>query len=107
MNPDERTQWLERIKAAVLAVEPTATVMLYGSRARGDARPDSDWDFLILLDGKVDYAREREVRLKLYPMEWETGEVINAIVHSWEDWESEPIRWTPFRENIDREGVSI
>ena len=26
------------------------TVLLYGSRARGDARDTSDWDLLILLD---------------------------------------------------------
>ena len=30
--------------------EPTAKVMLFGSRARGDSRPDSDWDVIILLD---------------------------------------------------------
>lgn len=27
-----------------------ASLWLYGSRARGDARPDSDYDLLILLD---------------------------------------------------------
>ncbi len=39
-----------RIKAAVLAIEPEAEVLLFGSRARGDAREDSDWDVLVLLD---------------------------------------------------------
>lgn len=29
-----------------------AEVILFGSRARGDARVDSDWDILILIDGE-------------------------------------------------------
>lgn len=30
-------------------------IVLYGSEARGEARPDSDIDVLVLLDGPVDY----------------------------------------------------
>lgn len=31
------------------AARPQATIILFGSRARGDARPDSDVDFLVVL----------------------------------------------------------
>lgn len=33
-------------------------VVLYGSEVRGDARPDSDIDVLVLLDGPIDYAQD-------------------------------------------------
>lgn len=46
---------LSKVKEAVLKLEPSAEVILYGSRSRDDYRDYSDWDFLILLDGKVRY----------------------------------------------------
>ena len=107
MNPDERTAWLERIKAAVLAVEPTATVMLYGSRARGDARPDSDWDFLILVDGPVDYKRRQRLWDNLFSVELESGEMISSVVHNRQEWTTKPIIWTPFFKNVEREGMPL
>jgi predicted nucleotidyltransferase len=38
-------QAAERLHAA----RPQATIILFGSQARGDARPDSDVDFLVVL----------------------------------------------------------
>ena len=37
-------QILKMIGDSVHTVDPTAEVILFGSRARGDARKDSDWD---------------------------------------------------------------
>ena len=47
----KREELLERVKQTIHEIEPDADIILYGSRARGDAHPESDWDFLILLPG--------------------------------------------------------
>jgi len=44
-------------EAAAIYGDRLQAVMLVGSRARGDARPDSDWDFLVFLDA-CDYDLE-------------------------------------------------
>ena len=47
----ERQQVIENIKKVAQRVLPKGSMLyLYGSRARGDNRPDSDWDMLLLLD---------------------------------------------------------
>jgi predicted nucleotidyltransferase len=41
---------LEAVTAALAGVEPRpGRVLLFGSRARGDARPDSDFDLLVVM----------------------------------------------------------
>lgn len=44
---------LDRIKSIVLDKDTLAKVYLYGSRARGTMKSDSDWDLLILLNIRV------------------------------------------------------
>lgn len=39
--------------ASVVAYFDPVMVILFGSRARGDARPDSDYDLLVVLDDEV------------------------------------------------------
>ena len=48
-----RVELLKQIKARLAAAykDRLRGVVLYGSVARGDARPDSDIDVLVLLDG--------------------------------------------------------
>ena len=66
-------------------VEAEADIILYGSRSRHEAGPESDWDFLILVHGPVGDARADAIRHRLYEIEWESGEVLCAIVRSRED----------------------
>ena len=97
----------QRAKEAILSVEPLAEVILYGSRARGDYTQFSDWDFLVLLDGEVDQQRTDRVRHQLHEIEWDTGEVLCALVRSREMWNRPQYQVMPLSKNIMLEGVTL
>ena len=94
------------IKQRVSELDPTAEVILYGSRARGDDNFDSDWDILILIENRSDIAIERKYRNKLYDLELETGESFSVFVYSKHDWHKRQYI-TPFYKNVSREGLQI
>ena len=59
-----------------------STLLLYGSRARCDNRPDSDWDLLILLDKPSLSFRDYDYGYPFSELGCETSEEINAQVYS-------------------------
>lgn len=99
--------FLRRIRNTLHNIEPTARIILYGSRARGDAHPDSDWDLLILLDGPVHCHRAAAMHHRLYQLELETDTVLSALVLSQEKWDSPLARAMPFHANVVREGLEL
>jgi hypothetical protein len=48
---------LKRCRAAIESIDSSAEIILYGSRARCEAKPESDYDLLILTDGEVTLKR--------------------------------------------------
>jgi predicted nucleotidyltransferase len=103
----KRTELIEQIRSAVHEVEPGADIILYGSRSRGDARSESDWDFLILVDGPITDDRTDHIRHRLYEIEWESGEVISSIVRGREEWNSDFYQAVPFHQRVQREGMRL
>lgn len=103
----DREQLLEQVKQTILEIEPNANVIIYGSRTHGKAGPESDWDFLVLLDGGVDQERIDAIRHRLYNIEWECGEVLSCIVRSRKEWNSPLYKAMPFHENVEREGIVL
>ena len=103
----QRAELLERVKQTVHEVEPEAEIVLYGSRARGDAHAESDWDFLILLDGVVNDARTDAIRQRLYDIEWDCGEVLCSVVRSRQEWGSSVYQVTPFAKILREQGIRV
>jgi predicted nucleotidyltransferase len=57
---------LEAVTAALAGVQPRpGRVLLFGSRARGNARPDSDLDLLVVLPQATLTPQERQQALRL------------------------------------------
>lgn len=103
----EKEMLLTRVKEAVQELEPSAKIILYGSRSRGDAAAESDWDFVILVDGQVNDKRVDTIRHRLYELEWEYEEVLSSVICSREDWESPRFQVMPFHQNVEQDGILL
>ena len=102
----KRPDILHHIAEAMRNIAPIAQTIVYGSEARGDARPDSDIDLLILLDDQEELTPERELELRrpLSELEAQTGVAINALVVLRRVWEQ---LISPFTINVTREGIAL
>jgi predicted nucleotidyltransferase len=98
---------LRRCKEAIRQVVPDADVILYGSRARGDATEYSDYDILILINGDAELPLEQKIRSNVYPLELDSGAVLTLFVYSRKQWDTPLYRAMPFHENVDRDGVLL
>lgn len=107
-EPDKYNYVINCIKKKANEILPSgSSVILFGSRARGDARIDSDWDLLILIPGpqKISWETKWEYSLPFDDMGLEINEEINPIVYSFEEWKTKTFLLLYY--NIREEGIKI
>jgi predicted nucleotidyltransferase len=117
---DEAKKLIEKLPDTVIAVEKTILdrfkallakrvnvykLVLFGSRARGDAEPSSDMDVLVILDGMptdkdIDYVSDCA-----WEAGFEYGIVVVPVVYTKSEWETSPERYSLLALAVEKEGV--
>jgi predicted nucleotidyltransferase len=105
----------DRVRAAVAAYRAKVAgrfggrmreIRLFGSYARGEARPDSDVDVLVVVDGLT---REewREASGMAYDVLLDSGVCISSLTCSLAEWQTLRARERRIALDIEREGIPL
>jgi predicted nucleotidyltransferase len=106
MLRSEEQEVLKRFKAEVKKVfgERLDRVVLFGSRSRGDADPDSDFDLLVTVQS-LDQADQKRVFDIAADLSLEYGTVLAVLVVPTNDFTED--RYFYLYENIQKEGQVV
>ena len=102
-----KTNILSQIKQLGKQVLPQGShLLLYGSRARGDNRADSDWDLLVLLNRPQkedsDFAT---ISYPLMELGFNLGQYFSVHTYSQQEWQN--MSFLPFYKNVERDKIQL
>ena len=107
LHPDERV-WLDEYRQAINERHPGAVVrmVVYGSKARGDAHEDSDIDVLLIVKNEA-----AELRLPLrrigYRLSATSYAVPSILAYTQDEWASYENLGSAFHEAVERDAVAV
>ncbi len=102
-----KAEIVKKIRQVASDVLPQgSTVYLYGSRARGDYRHDSDWDLLVLLDkAKLSFEDFDKYSYPFVLMGWDNGQDIRPHAYTKDEWYKGPHAMFYYNVEKDKEVI--
>jgi len=107
LHPEEQI-WLDEYRKALVDRHPHAVekMLLYGSKARGDAHEDSDIDVLLIVkDEAVDL--KRALRRIGYGLAATSYAVPSILAYTEGEWKQRKRTQSSFFESVEREAISV
>lgn len=104
MDPVDREiliEFAERVRSS----EPRASVWAFGSRARGTAHPESDFDLCVVVP-HMSEEFARSIRDIAWEIGFERDRVLTTVLLSRDDFENGPMSASTLVANIRREGTA-
>ena len=106
MEKDKDNIIRSMIRDTIHEAAPTATIILYGSRARGDHREDSDWDIIAIVDKpRLTLKEKGDIQYPIWDKGLDMGAEINVFAYTRQQWESAPP--SLFKYNVEKEGIFL
>ena len=104
----EEQAWLDAYREALNKKHPgkVQEVLIYGSKARGQARLDSDLDVLLIVKDKAG-TQKRELRRIGYLLAATTDVLPSILAYTQEEWESRKRSGSTFRKAVERDAVRV
>ncbi|GHT43948.1 hypothetical protein AGMMS49965_18790 [Bacteroidia bacterium] len=85
---------------------PNDKLILFGSQARGDERPDSDWDLLVLLNKPLKEADDEDnFGYPFAELGWGHGVYLSTKIYTTAEWEKR--KPSLFYKNVEHDGIEI
>ncbi|MBI5373878.1 MAG: nucleotidyltransferase domain-containing protein [Candidatus Schekmanbacteria bacterium] len=106
MNEVERTI-LGKFKSLIMKKINLYKMILFGSRARGDAFAFSDMDVMIIINNSVSENELDYISDCAWEAGFEYGIVVVPVVFSRDEWENSPERYSLLAQAIVTDGVQL
>ena len=104
LAPRDRTAILEAVKV-LRAVAPVESVILFGSKCRGDDDPESDIDLLVLTSRSLSRPERHAITDALFPIQLANDVVLSTVVVAVSEWSAGPISAMPIHQEVEEQGV--
>ena len=104
LEPRERAA-IEEATRILRARFPVEEIILFGSKARGDADEESDIDLLVLTARALSRAERHAVYDALFSLQLRHEVVLSPLIVQGEQWRSDLVSLLPIHDEIEEHGA--